>query len=49
MSMKELEEGEERPLETLEELVEALESDDNGKLDITIKGKNSIRFGSWNT
>ena len=37
--MKELEEGEERPLETLEELVEALESDDNGKLDITIKGK----------
>lgn len=38
--MKELEEGEERPLETLEEVVEALESDDNGKLDfLTFDGK----------
>ena len=38
--MKELEEGEERPLETLEEVVEALKSDDNGKLEfLTFDGK----------
>ena len=40
ISMKELEEGEERPLETLEEVVEALKSDDNGKLEfLTFDGK----------
>ena len=37
--MKELEEGEERPLETLDEVVEALSRYDDAKLDMTIDGK----------